>query len=308
MKNYELLDMIGQVNEDYVQAADAGAARPRFRWKTLAACAACAALIAACPAAFQAASRDRSTPALHPYIVMEGGGGNILTRQEKEITSPASGAAAVPEASMPVYQAHGEDSGGDIDGAHYNVPGQDVPVEQEPYDQYNNLYENARLDQYPNWYGGAYIDHSSSGEPSRLVVCIVDGFHTQELEQQIAEWCGEGVWTYRDVKYSRGFLQSLMERLNSSDFLDLIDPDNAALAWGVYEQENCVKMEWRTIPSDAALAELARLDPDGDAIRVQVSAQSYTAAGESSMPAQYGAQPAAPDGPPGYDVIDGVEE
>ncbi len=44
MKDYELLDMIGEVNEDYVREADGNVVRPRFRWKTLAACAACAAL------------------------------------------------------------------------------------------------------------------------------------------------------------------------------------------------------------------------------------------------------------------------
>lgn len=287
MKNHELLDMIGEANEDYVQAADADAARPRFRWKALAACAACAVLaVAAYPFSQvfwpqESAPDPEATqgPGLHSYTLMDEVGGSILTHQE-QVKSPASGAAAVPEPSMPICQAPGEDAGGDIDGSHYDTPGRDVPVDQEPYDQYNSLYENARLDQYPEWYGGAYIDHNALGEPSRLVVCIVDGFHTPELEQQIAAWCGEGVWTYRDVKYSRGYLQTLMERLNSSEFLDFIDPDGAALAWGVYEQDNCIKMEWRAIPSDAALAELAKLDPGGDAIQVQVSAQSYTTADE----------------------------
>ena len=37
MKDHELLDLIGQVDEDYVLAAGDNVVRPRFRWKTLAA-------------------------------------------------------------------------------------------------------------------------------------------------------------------------------------------------------------------------------------------------------------------------------
>ena len=43
MKNREFLNLIGSVNEDYIQAADSKVVRPRFRWKTFVACAACAA-------------------------------------------------------------------------------------------------------------------------------------------------------------------------------------------------------------------------------------------------------------------------
>ena len=45
MKNREFLNLIGSVNEDYIQAADSKVVRPRFRWKTFVACAACAALM-----------------------------------------------------------------------------------------------------------------------------------------------------------------------------------------------------------------------------------------------------------------------
>ena len=45
MKNHELLDILGEVNGDYVLAAEDNVVRPRFRWRTLAACAACAALV-----------------------------------------------------------------------------------------------------------------------------------------------------------------------------------------------------------------------------------------------------------------------
>ena len=62
MKNHELLDMIGDVSEEYVQGADSNVVRPRFRWKTLAACAACAALVLGAYPVYQAAN-----PPLHDY-------------------------------------------------------------------------------------------------------------------------------------------------------------------------------------------------------------------------------------------------
>ena len=37
MKNHELLNLIGDVNEDYVLEAGSNVVKPRFRWKTIAA-------------------------------------------------------------------------------------------------------------------------------------------------------------------------------------------------------------------------------------------------------------------------------
>ena len=66
MKNHELLDLIGDVNEDYVQAADGKVLRPNFLWKAVAACAACAVLVLGAYPAYQAAH-----PPLHSYTVLE---------------------------------------------------------------------------------------------------------------------------------------------------------------------------------------------------------------------------------------------
>ncbi|MFG6352841.1 MAG: hypothetical protein K1W21_14825, partial [Oscillospiraceae bacterium] len=65
MKNHELLDLIGDVSEDYVQAADGKVIRPKFRWKAVAACAACAALVLGAYPAYQAAH-----PPLHEVCVI----------------------------------------------------------------------------------------------------------------------------------------------------------------------------------------------------------------------------------------------
>ena len=37
MKNHELLNLIGDVNEDYVLEAGSNVVKPQFRWKTIAA-------------------------------------------------------------------------------------------------------------------------------------------------------------------------------------------------------------------------------------------------------------------------------
>lgn len=264
MNKHELFDLIGEADEDYVLAADRPVKRARPRWQIWAACAACAALVIG---AYPLYNALRPQP-LHSYTVVEGAVNGITAQSTMKEPFPGTGGqgdiAPIPEATGPA-----EDQG-TLDGDSYDAPADDVPVDKAPYAQYNNLFENAHLDQYPEWYGGAYIDYTTLGEPSKLVVCIVDGFRTPELEQQIAEWCGEGVWTFQDVKYSRGYLQELMERLNSSQFLTVTKADTAVMGWGVYEDENCIRMDCRDIPSDATLAALAEFDPTGDAIQVRV--------------------------------------
>ena len=142
----------------------------------------------------------------------------------------------------------------------------DVPVDEDPYQQYNSLYENALQGELPAWYGGSYNDYSDSGEPSKLVVCIVDGYRTPELEQQITDWCGGGALAFRYVKYSRGFLQERMEKLSAG-----VLPEGIALDFGVNDTENCISMNVfaETIPEEL-LAVLAEYDPDGDVIQVRL--------------------------------------
>jgi len=303
--------MIGEVSGDYVRAADSSMVRPRFRWKGWAA--ACAALALCAYPVWRMAHTDRdlnqdTVPPLHAYTVMESGG-SALTGQAK-ITAQSDAAAPEPATApekaggeLPIYPAQNY-LGSGIDDTHYNDSGEDIPVEEGPCNQYNSLYENACLDQYPEWYGGAYIDHNDSGEPSKLVVCIVDGFHTPDLEQQIAEWCGDGVLAYRDVKYSRGYLQQLMEQLNGSQFLPVLEADKAISGWGVYEGDNCIQMDCTEVPNDASLAALAKLDPKGDAIRVRVFA------GQSISPDNVKGtvpEPAAESAPGGVKTEPGLE-
>lgn len=274
MKNHELLDMIGEVNEDYVLAADNNVVRPRFRWRTLAACAACGLLVLA--AAYPLYLADH--PPLHSYTVAEGDGMVKL-----------------------------EGLGGGIDTPGQNTPEPD-PTHAQPHDaagqwkavaQYQGLLQGMggqggrEPEPYPGWYGGAWID----GTGDRLAVAVVDGFHTGELEAQIEEWCGGEVVFVQDMKYSYAHLLDLNEQILQA----LLEHPNQDDAWSAFSSmrpdimANCLVVGFSDIPSDAALAFLARLDPAGDAIQVRAFTGRPDALtdGEAKGPAP-GVSPATP--------------
>ena len=93
MKNHELLDIIGEVDESYIQSADSNVVRPRFPWKTLAACAACAALALGAWPIYRAVN-----PPLHAYTVVEGGG-VMDTQREVKVPVESEASPAVKSAS-----------------------------------------------------------------------------------------------------------------------------------------------------------------------------------------------------------------
>ncbi len=254
--------MIGEAGEDYVLEAGNNVVKPRSRWKILAACAACAALIAAAYPIYRAAH-----PALHDYTVMEGGS---LTTQG-DVKAPAGSGADAP-APAPSEAYVGGDAGQEgIDGAYYGVPGQDAPAQEAAMEQYDNFWRNLGLSyaegEYPEWCSGVWIDNSYQPE-ARLAVAIVDGFRTPELEAQIVSGCG-GEVIFKDVKYTWAHLKGLMEQV-----VELLDGTGLCCGIGVDGEANCLGVDLysdQAIP-DEILAELARLDPDGDAIRVRVFA------------------------------------
>lgn len=288
MKNHELLDLIGEVNEDYVQAADGKVIRPRFRWKTAAACAACAVLMLGAYPAYQAAH-----PALHGYTVMEGGGMTTLD----DVKAPAGGGIDVPGRGAPgdvggdqpgpgqedVYAPNpntlpgGAYVGPDAAGKSTLTPGMDIPVDEAAADQYDRLLQGlGGVDgrepaAYPEWFAGAWIDHGGAPEtPACLTVSIVDGFRTPELEAQVRDWCGgTGDVAIVDAKYSKNHLDGLMVSASKA-----LDGTGLCCGIGVDVTANCLGVdlygEAPTPEFEKALAELAKLDPDGDAIRVRL--------------------------------------
>lgn len=287
MKDHELLDLLGDVNEDYVLAAGENAARPRFRWRTLAACAACAVLVLGAYPVYRAAN-----PKLHDYTVVEGGSLTTYEENSETAKAPAAGGSTTDadvEASMkadgstgsydvgvaPIYSEQGEE---DLsrDGPNYTAPGQDIPV-QEAALWYDALLSAYRLEENPEWYGGAWI-----AEDRLLAVAIVDGFRTPKLESEIQEAAGAGaVLQFSTVKYSMEFLQGLMEPA-----VQALDGTDLSAGMGVDVMANCLGVDLYsdgTAIPDSVLAALAHLDPDGDAIRVRLFTGRLSAYDEAVM-------------------------
>ncbi len=298
MNDYELLDLIGEADEGYVLAADGGTARPRFRWKALAACAACAALALCAYPIYRTAGGSATTeynaaPQLHSYTVIGGGGdiaeaaggdmapaGDAVTEGEQTDESApapnpeAPAASAVPETyanGAPAYSESGGrrgDAGADVDGTYYSEFTEDAPVQEQAMAQYDNFWRNLGLDAaqgvYPEWCGGVWIDNGAQPEP-RLAVAVAEGFRTPELEAQIIEGCG-GEVTIRDVKYPWSHQDGLMDPVTEA-----LKGTDLACSIGLDPMENClgVDLYGESVP-DQVLARLAELDPGGDAIRVRL--------------------------------------
>lgn len=297
MKNHELLDLIGDVSEDYVQAADGKVIRPKFRWRTAVACAACAVLVLGAYPAYQAAH-----PPLHSYTVLEGGG---MTTQG-DVKAPAGGTFGPGIIPGGAYVGNDRGETG-IDGTEYTVPGQDAPAQEKAAAQYQGLLQGLggqggyEPEAYPGWYGGAWIDNSFYPE-AKLAVALVDGFRTDELEAQIEEWCG-GEVVFKDVKYSRSYLDQLMEPI--SQVLEEADMD-LLCGFGVDVMENClgvdIHSDGKDIPKEV-LAKLAQLDPDGGAIRVRLFTGRLDTLTDETVKGPAPA-PAAPDEQPVPAVIE----
>lgn len=294
MKNHELLDLIGDVSEDYVQAADGKVIRPKFRWKAVAACAACAVLVLGAYPAYQAAH-----PPLHSYTVLEGGG---MTTQG-DVKAPAGGTFGPGIIPGGAYVGDNKGETG-IDGTEYTAPGQDAPLQEKAAAQYDALMKNGGISDTasnPDWYGGAWIDNSFYPE-AKLAVALVDGFRTDELEAQIEEWCG-GEVVFKDAKYALAYLYALQDSVT-----DALTGGNDALSCGIGVDvtENCLGVDiysdGKDIPKEV-LVKLAQFDPDGDAIRVRLHTGRLDTLTDETVKGPAPA-PAAPDEQPVPAVIE----
>ena len=164
---------------------------------------------------------------------------------------------------------------GDLPGGAYvgDVPAQ---VGAEDYQKLMDRFDG----QYPDWYGGAYLDQSG-----RLVVQLVEDKDPGDktLELQVLDWTGSDTVMFSSCKYSLAQLHELMDQLNA---LPGTDPQckEVMAGWGVNEEANRIELTLTEV-NDHILSVLARLDPDDDAIYVQVGQRANTgfAAGEPSV-------------------------
>ena len=150
---------------------------------------------------------------------------------------------------------------GDLPGGAYIG---DAPSQEEALNAYEELMDRFN-GVYPDWYGGAYID--SSGW---LVVQLVEDKDPADksLELQVLDWTGSDQVMFSSCKYSLAHLKELMDQLNALPGQDMKCGDVMA-GWGIDEKANRIELTLTQV-NDHILSVLARLDPDDDAIYVQV--------------------------------------
>ena len=181
---------------------------------------------------------------------------------------------------------------GDLPGGAYVG---DVPVQMGAED-YQKLMDRFN-GQYPDWYGGAYLDQSG-----RLVVQLVEDKDPGDktLELQVLDWTGSDTVMFSSCKHSLAQLHELMDQLNA---LPNTDPQckEVMAGWGVDEEANHIKLTLTQV-NDHILSVLARLDPDDDAIYVQVG-QRTTADVGTEDPAVHHVMPGGVPIPDDEDLI-----
>ena len=150
---------------------------------------------------------------------------------------------------------------GDLPGGAYIG---DAPSQEEALNAYEELMDRFN-GVYPDWYGGAYID--SSGW---LVVQLVEDKDPADksLELQVLDWTGSDQVMFSSCKYSLAQLTGLMDQLNA---LPDADPKcrEVMASWGIDEEHNRIELTL-TEANGHVLAVLCRMDPEDDAIYVQV--------------------------------------
>ena len=324
MKSYELLELIGEADEQSVLAADEGPAqRPRARWTGWAACAACAALVLfgwqgwrmtqmsgtaeaysqTCDDAQEVTEQESADadeglsaalepapaavlvqrPGLHDYVLIEGAGGGVqVTAGGQNRNSGADGAA-----EEPVLSAGLPADGADVYGPAYNT--EDAPVEagvpepaaapaelpiidqQGAIQQYWNLLQHGGINEaegdYPAWFGGVWLDNDWPDNVSRLTVAVTEDSCTEALTAKIQEWCGgTGDVQICMVKYSLAYLEDVKDEVcalfDQYGWLPSVIDANEVIGR--------VEVTLFGMPSDDVLAALAALDPEGDAIYIEV--------------------------------------
>lgn len=306
MKNYELLDMIGEVSEDYVLAADSDGVRPRSRWKTWGAMAACAALaVGVCSiwtagrphqpmmdstnSAFTAGVTSDCASEEIPDCDPEDAPEESEVQGETLVQSPGLHPYFLIEGVQEVKNTVSKDPPAPfmvpygpvpepIEGAGSSAPAlaagaeesieDDAPMAEDAANQYDGLLRGMGV--YGSDALAVYPEWYGGAwlDEGCLTVAIVYGFRTPELENQIVEWCGgTQKIIFTGAIYSQNRLDGLMQEMGRVfEELDC----HIFSTYGVYVSDNCIHLDFFEVPGDEVLAALAELDPDGGAIFIQV--------------------------------------
>ena len=225
---------------------------------------------------------------LHSYVTVEGLTGYV--RENASTTETGGGDAGQEILPAP--------NTGDLPGGAYVG---DLPSQEEAVNAYQKLMDHFN-GTYPEWYGGAYID--SSGW---LVVQLVESKDPgdKSLELQVLDWTGSDSVMFSSCKYSLAGLNRLMDQLNAFPEAYPVCRDVMA-GWGVDQEANRIELTL-TKADESVLSLLGGIDPDDDAIYVQVgqraSADVGSAIGEGEDPAVHHVVPGGVPAPDDDDLI-----
>lgn len=240
-------------------------------WKKYAALAACAALVIGGlsvynyyqdPANWKIIVRSFqpdviiNTPGpLHSYVTVDGPAGYVTENAAAKDTG--TGGTEVNIGDLP---SRDDAPSGALPGGAYIG---DVPV-QEGAEDYQKLMDRFN-GTYPDWYGGAYLNESGW-----LVVQLVEDKDPADksLELQVLDWTGSDSVMFSSCKYSLAGLKRLMDQLNA--FPEAYPECARVMAgWGIDEEHNRIELTL-TEADESVLSLLGGIDPDDDAIYVQV--------------------------------------
>ncbi len=184
-------------------------------------------------------------------------------------------------------------AGPSVNTGDQDAPVLDLPAQEEALDAYQRLMAHFAAeygaDNYPDWYGGAYLDNEGG---QGLVVLLVEDQDPGDktLELQVLAWTDGGPISFGSAKYSLSHLRDLQRQA-----VDSMWELGLFAGCGILEDANCLELTLTGV-TDEALARLAALDPEDDAILVRVGRTADLAA-DTVQPVVQPAQPGGvPDG------------
>lgn len=268
-------------------------------WMKYGAVAACAALVIGAFPLYQAMKgpdsiytqeilwTHRAGVPLHSYVTVEGVTGTLAENAAAtENTMTGGGDTGFNTGDLPNRDT--APSGALPGGAYIG----DVPV-QEGAEDYQKLMDHFN-GTYPDWYGGAYLD--SSGW---LVVQLVEDKDPADksLELQVLDWTGSDNVMFSSCTYSLSYLRDLQDKVCDAMIeLDLFS------SCGTDEELNRLDLTLTSV-TDEALALLAELDPDDDAIYVKVGQRASVDSAKAEDPAVHHVVPGGTAVPEDEDLI-----
>ncbi len=282
-------------------------------WMKYGAVAACAALVIGTFSVYQLQQphllSEHREVQLHSYVTVEGTTDQFYVAENTIVDDKGSGgenySTGVIDRDEEVYtgavldhtQSHNTGDLPNRDTAPSGaLPGGayvgDVPV-QEGAEDYQKLMDhfNGAL---PDWYGGAYLNESGW-----LVVQLVEDKDPADksLELQVLDWTGSDNVMFSSCKYSLSYLRNLQDKVCDA----MIDLDLFS-SCGADEELNRLDLTLTSV-TDEALALLAELDPDDDAIYVQVGRRASVDSAKTEAPAVHHVVPGGATVPDDEDLI-----